>query len=147
MPDTVIQLTPDQRERLACGYRGSDRNCQPARPGDLLIKSTIEDMSVWLAFHMGFMPESPLADLLPVLFEVRYHGGQFENGTCRAEPAIQTTIGWFVQDIPGVGTRFYKDGEVEGFTSSIVFSRKRRPASRCWPITPRPTSHSSATIC
>lgn len=126
MSDTVIQLTPDQRERLACGYRGSDRNCQPVRPGDLLIKSTIQDMSVWLAFHMGFMPQSPFADLLPALFEVRYDGGQFEPGKCRKEPAIQTTIGWFFQDIPGVGARFHKDGAIEGFTSYMVFFQEAK---------------------
>lgn len=44
----------------------------------------------------------------------------------RASFRAALEIGWVVQDIPGVGTRFHKDGEVEGFTSYIVFFQEAK---------------------
>lgn len=126
MPDTRIELTPDQQQRLACGYRDHNRNCLPVQHGDLLTKSTIEDMSVWLTFHMGFMPDSLLADLVPVVHEVRYDGGRFENGTCKADPPIRTSLGWFINDVPGAGTMYCKNGGTEGFNSFIGFFQEKR---------------------
>lgn len=126
MPDTTIELTPDQRERLACGYRDYNRNCLPVPDGDLLTKSTIEDMSVWLQFQMGFMPDSLLADLLPVVHEVRYDRGQFTNGACKPEPRIRTGLGWFINTVPGAGTMISKNGGTLGFNSFIGFIQEKR---------------------
>jgi len=117
MPDTVIDLSASQRDRLAPGYRDGERGPVPFQTGGLLIKSTIRDMREWLAFHMGLAPESPLHSLLPEIRQVRYSGSGFTDGTCGG-PGATTALGWFYQDdFRSAGAMYSKNGATTGYSS------------------------------
>ena len=110
MPDTVIDLSPEQRARVAQGYNGRGAVNRPS--GEWRIKSTLADMMVWLSYNMDLLDNCPLNDLFPYTRKPYFT----LPGT-----TISTSLGWFMQPVSSTITRYYKNGISDGYSSYMAF--------------------------
>jgi CubicO group peptidase (beta-lactamase class C family) len=116
MPDTAIQLTPAQHERLALGFKANGQRASEFTPGfpDVggasALRSTLRDMMRYLEFELG-ETGSPLDQLLRVLHQPRH-----------AAKEGDVALGWNVRTLRN-GTRvIWKDGLMPGYSSYMNFS-------------------------
>jgi CubicO group peptidase (beta-lactamase class C family) len=118
MPDTRVDLTDEQKNRLATGYVEGKAEppaapISPAFYGAGGNYSTMDDMLKYLAWNMGLI-QSTLNNLLPTLHQEREHTGRKD---------AWVGLAWqmnFLRD--GRPKKYiWKDGETGGYTSFICF--------------------------
>jgi CubicO group peptidase (beta-lactamase class C family) len=115
--DTAIELTPDQRARLAQGFRANGQPAPefgpgfPAMAGAGGVRSTLNDMMRYLDFELGRL-DVPLRSLLPVLHQPRH---------AAAGPNRSVGLAWQMKDGPN-GRVIYKDGAMPGYSSFMAFA-------------------------
>jgi len=118
MPDTAVNLNPNQHARLSLSYRKEGGLAPetgpgfPAMSGSHGVHSTLRDIMRYLDFHLGKV-QVPLASLLPVMFEPRHAAKQ---------PNSSVGLGWEMRSRPDGTKVIHKDGAVTGFRSFIVFA-------------------------
>lgn len=100
----------------------------PAWLGAGGMVSTIEDMAIWLQFHMGMQPDAGLNDLLAPM----------QNPSTTVEPwdGAQLGLGWFLTDITAnVGGQtitlptVWKDGGLVGCSTFTTFLQSSSPGT------------------
>jgi serine-type D-Ala-D-Ala carboxypeptidase/endopeptidase len=112
--DTAIELTPDQRARLAPGFLPNGQPAPefgpgfPAMDGSGAVRSTLNDMMRYLDFELGRL-DVPLRSLLPVLHQPRH-----------ATPNGSVGLGWQMRN-GRHGKIIFKDGAMPGYASYMVF--------------------------
>jgi CubicO group peptidase (beta-lactamase class C family) len=117
LPDTTIELNPDQMPRRAQGYgaRGTPAplhsNIWPVMAPAGGLYSTMDDMLDYLAYNMGER-QTPLNDLLPILHQPRHAGPR---------PQTQIGLSWEIQQT-SKGEIIWKNGATPGFHSYIGFN-------------------------
>jgi CubicO group peptidase (beta-lactamase class C family) len=120
LSDTAVDLSPEQRERLAQGYGAKGEHAAaamrtwPAFWSAGALRSNLVDMTRFVQYNLGLL-DTPLHDLLPALQQVRKP----------AEGRMQMALGW--QTLPnmpekGIPARvFFKNGGTNGFHAFVAF--------------------------
>jgi CubicO group peptidase (beta-lactamase class C family) len=123
MPDTRIHLARDQRARQARGYnaRGEPAPYElpswPAFKGAGALRSTLDDMLVYLRFNLGLL-RSNLGALLPDLHR------EWRRGR---KPSTGVGLGWQTSPLPGSRWRVVvKNGQTAGFHCWVGFVRESK---------------------
>lgn len=121
--DTRVVFGGVGQSRLAQGY-GAGLNSvryglltRPAFNGALGLRSTLDDMMQWIAFHMGMVP-SPLASLLPLIETPRVAVG--------AGAGDEIGLAWQMHPLRA-GSRqriIARNGSTLGFYSFVVFLKE-----------------------
>lgn len=120
MPDTRIQLSAQQKTRLAQGYTDGGQNAVPfATTGDTLaagaLRSTTRDLAVYLAANID-----PTGNgLEPVL-------RMTQAPQAKASQNITMGLGWLIANPNTPDALFNKAGSTLGYNSYIAFSQSRR---------------------
>lgn len=123
--DTRIVVGGMDQSRLAQGYGPGANSVRygmltwPAFNGALALRSTLDDMMQWLAFHMGMVP-SPLTSLLPLVETPRVSAG------AGAGAGDEIGLGWQTHPLrAGSKQRIIaKNGATLGFYSFVVFLKE-----------------------
>lgn len=121
--DTRIVMGGMDQSRLAQGYGPEGNSVRygmltwPAFNGAGALRSTLDDMMQWMAFHMGMVP-SPLASLLPLVETPRVSVG--------AGPGDEIGLAWQTHPLrAGSKQRIVaKNGATLGFYSFVVFVKE-----------------------
>jgi CubicO group peptidase (beta-lactamase class C family) len=121
--DTRIVMGGMDQPRLAQGYGPEGNSVRygmltwPAFNGAGALRSTLDDMMQWMAFHMGMVP-SPLASLLPLVETPRVSIG--------AGPGDEIGLAWQMHPLrAGSKQRIIaKNGSTLGFHSFVVFVKE-----------------------
>ncbi len=119
LPDTRLELDPEQERRRATGYSAPGVRAPlatatwPAFDGSGALYSTLDDMLVWLAYNLGRWP-SPESELPGITQQVYFNDGVQPMG-----------LAW-QRGLFGVpGRPFWsKGGVTNGFASCLAFSRE-----------------------
>lgn len=119
MRDTVIQLTPEQRARLAGGH---DRQLRPVPNWDFptlagagALRSTANDMLKFVAANLG-LTESKLSPAMESTHRARHEYGG---------PKAQIGLGWILRKERD-GEILWHNGETGGYHSFIGMDKKKR---------------------
>ena len=89
--------------------RSPARSTWPAYDGAGGIVSTLNDLTTWLRFNMGLIPDCPLNSLLPLL------------QTPQPVKGKQVSYGWFLTHGPNRAVCIWKNGETGTASSYILF--------------------------
>jgi CubicO group peptidase (beta-lactamase class C family) len=116
MQDTVVELSPEQQQRLIQGYAGPRKPVGPMHLGALAgagaIRSTASDMLRYLAANLH--PETVSnANSLPAALELSHK--------LRAQimPGWNVALAWFYDVDSGT---YFHDGVMAGYTSNVFFN-------------------------
>ncbi|HEY3887964.1 MAG TPA: serine hydrolase [Caulobacteraceae bacterium] len=118
MPDTAIELSPDQQARFAVGHDQARRPvaawAMPTFAGAGALRSTTDDLLTFLAAELGFI-ETPLRAAMAA-----------QTGPRRPSDAgyIQA-LGWRI-DPDAAGEIVWHGGATGGFRCFVLFERERR---------------------
>ncbi|MBI1197342.1 MAG: serine hydrolase [Phenylobacterium sp.] len=118
MTDTAITLTPDQKARMATGHT---EDHQPTPAWDLptlagagALRSTADDLLVFLAAELGFAP-SPLKPAMDAQLAVRRS----------ASPMMDVALAWHILKTPA-GEIVWHNGGTGGFRTFFGFDPKAK---------------------
>lgn len=117
--------------RLPLGYTYSSQTAYaPARPGwpgfpayngAGGVVSTPADMQTWLRYNMGIAQNGALTPLLPAL--------QLPTTTVTTKHGAQLGLGWFLSPADAASPVVWKDGEIAGCNSYVLFLQSDAPGS------------------
>lgn len=114
MESTGILLTPQMQERLADGHQSDQKvkhwDFQPCMEGCGSLRSSIRDMSQFLAANMGLL-DSPVSNLLRLCHEQQYE----------PIPQMGVGLGWMLSQSGSDTKIIWHNGGTGGFRSYLGF--------------------------
>jgi serine-type D-Ala-D-Ala carboxypeptidase/endopeptidase len=120
MSNTVVTLTDPMKARLAPGHNaGRERVANwdlPTLAGAGALRSTANDMLIFLAANLGYTPSALSSAMASMLATRRPTGG----------PSLEIALGWHVLKAPGGGEIVWHNGGTGGYRSFVAF----HPAER-----------------
>lgn len=118
LEDTIIDLSEEQKTRLAKGHSGKREVPNwdiPTLAGAGELRSTASDMLRFLSFNLDLLS----SHLEPILQKT--HQPQFDT----TSPKVKIGFGWHILNIDSTSNIIFHDGGTGGYRSIIAFSKEK----------------------